>query len=667
MAATLTAALSRQGNPADDRQLRPALTCDCGLSLEIASLPERGEIVFHCQECATRYVVDQMGAGEELQCRCGTELIVPSVNLQVAEVRAPQESTPREIPSQQFIQEYDQEHQRVVPDQEHSDQEHSDQEHSDQEHCDQEHSDQEHSEELERALPCDQRSSDHIADKSPPVFEETVCEEPANEEIAHEPAYNFYPSGISQNINPHAKRKILVSGNTNDETHEVNSPVEPSYAEEAPANNLPATSLPANSLPEDSLPEDSLPEDSTPEDSAPQSSVVSSGVTASSACSGNDQPPLEDVSTIDPPPVIDLEQDHSSPNQSPHSTDSIPESSETPSPDSNSAPADPTPTETSPKDSQPAEFLPVDSTSSEVQVHCPGCRRPFAIATSELGQTAECECGFVFLLTIDTAEKDLLFQSDLVADLPVAVDRTASLSERERETYTRVDPPASVTSPRSRPRAIDKSASGDTTTREGLIFRAVFALAAILVVATSSHWIPMTRSPVKSSAVTLMSSQRSIRPPTAIHANPAQALPKPTPLAEVTEQPAGSSQPTDLSELDQLKSLAAELMQQETLPREVLYRFADLVQRFGSDESRFTVPALFWIGETWEQLGERAASPHLAYKCYWQSAAAYAMAKTVDGIDASELAVATQRQTDLSKRLRQASRLALKSAESSRE
>jgi hypothetical protein len=75
---------------ADSEDAARSLSCpDCGTRLQRRSIDSVTEIETRCVNCDGYYVVDRFAAGEQLPCRCGATVLVPTVLLVPAEPPAP--------------------------------------------------------------------------------------------------------------------------------------------------------------------------------------------------------------------------------------------------------------------------------------------------------------------------------------------------------------------------------------------------------------------------------------------------------------------------------------------------------------------------------------------------------------------------------------------------
>ena len=82
-----------------------------------------------------------------------------------------------------------------------------------------------------------------------------------------------------------------------------------------------------------------------------------------------------------------------------------------------------------PDDEQPAVSVVPDQ---QVDVRCPGCQRRYPVPKSELGQTGECECGFMFVMQSNIDALDSAFCDNLMPFPPLAIDRTGAVGVREQ-------------------------------------------------------------------------------------------------------------------------------------------------------------------------------------------------------------------------------------------
>ncbi|MEM6472871.1 MAG: hypothetical protein AAF802_25140, partial [Planctomycetota bacterium] len=117
---------------------------------------------------------------------------------------------------------------------------------------------------------------------------------------------------------------------------------------------------------------------------------------------------------------------------------------------------------------------------------------------------------------------------------------------------------------------------------------------------------------------------------------PSQSEPTRTESPAETEDPI-ANQTDELSAfLVPISARAEQLLHQDSIGREELSDFADLIRRLGDREKGFSVADLFWIGDTWEQISRRTPGSELTSKCLWLGASAYAFAKDVEQIRPEE-------------------------------
>ncbi|KAA5541385.1 hypothetical protein FYK55_17595 [Roseiconus nitratireducens] len=281
-----------------------------------------------------------------------------------------------------------------------------------------------------------------------------------------------------------------------------------------------------------------------------------------------------------------------------------------------------------------------------------------------------------------------VFESDLLPHPPLVLDRTGERMDRQRNTPNRLDSPGTSKiklwtegnsqKPSHHRRVASAGAGAESTARRVAAAASTLAAGVLLflvghqataflttthpselpaIESTAATPIPIGRTHPSADASDVVSdaSPNPIRQ--AVHQRPSESVfaPDATSLADTV-----SASP----ELQAVRALAFELTQHETLNREQLHQFANAVEALGKQPAPFSVGDLFWLGETWEAFGRSAESADLAARCYWQSAAAYAFAQTVEEIPPGELALAKQRQNELSRMSKDSHRIATESANS---
>ncbi|WP_230774344.1 hypothetical protein [Roseiconus lacunae] len=75
-----------------------------------------------------------------------------------------------------------------------------------------------------------------------------------------------------------------------------------------------------------------------------------------------------------------------------------------------------------------------DASDDQFLVSCPGCKNEYPVPRDAIGESAECECGFVFQIKDNLDAIDSAFTFDLVPYPPLALDRTGSGSASETGT-----------------------------------------------------------------------------------------------------------------------------------------------------------------------------------------------------------------------------------------
>jgi hypothetical protein len=113
--------------------------------------------------------------------------------------------------------------------------------------------------------------------------------------------------------------------------------------------------------------------------------------------------------------------------------------------------------------------------------------------------------------------------------------------------------------------------------------------------------------------------------------------------------------------LGEVRRLATELETPQRLGRDELYRFAEAIETLGENQSQLSEDDFVWLATIWEEFGSRAATHELASRCYWQAAAALAIASQrlrVQADQTDRAAQAERRSRELSDKSREAARLA---------
>lgn len=305
------------------------------------------------------------------------------------------------------------------------------------------------------------------------------------------------------------------------------------------------------------------------------------------------------------------------------------------------------------------------SQSDAMTITCPGCGREYVVPRAEVGQTAECECGFVFVMRENIAALDSAFCSDLMPVQPLAIDRTG---ERKQQP---IDDSVAV-SMQSRP-AVNQAIDREVAPRFRYSWLAWMA-AGCLVITFAVRSLYRFRSAVPNESVASRSlprpivGPRPVSPEEPIELQPIEIQPEAPQLVDFesveTIEPASEpelvqQEQSGLSEfLGPIQAHFAGLRSKQVYDREVLYGFSEMVSRLDVAGVEFSVKDLFWLADCWEQLADRAASGELASKCYWQAAAALALSQSLDSISPAEREVAERRCNELSEKSRSNVRVA---------
>ncbi|QDV81520.1 hypothetical protein [Stieleria magnilauensis] len=398
------------------------------------------------------------------------------------------------------------------------------------------------------------------------------------------------------------------------------------------------------------------------------------------------------------------------------------------------------PPEADASETQPSEETPQrqeqleDSTAEAVAVDvavvsCPGCKREYSITRADMGQTAECQCGFVFVMQENVDALDSAFCTDLMPFQPLAIDRTGTrvvagdvtkvndTEERSRGSKPQTAPGRSV--------LLDGRDRRSSFTANFVMVAAGFLLMAtaigfvyrdrlgIRLLAANGITKPVKRGgpmPIPPANPTVSAPPQTSgdrpqasgdrpqtsgdrpqtsgdrpqtsgdrpqtsgdrpqtsgdRPQTSgdrpqasgdrARGGVPDAVPQPVNFTERMRQP-----PAQLSEF--LRSVylqARQLDADKTLGKAALFHFSETVNQLDATGVQFSVADLFWLAETWEGFGKRAASGDLESKCYWQAAGAFALAQTLETIDPQDRLIADRRKRELSERSRRVLRMASK-------
>ncbi|PAY19618.1 hypothetical protein CKO51_10160 [Rhodopirellula sp. SM50] len=363
--------------------------------------------------------------------------------------------------------------------------------------------------------------------------------------------------------------------------------------------------------------------------------------------------------------------------------------------------------EAQPSDATPQRQEQLEDSTAEAAavdlavVSCPGCKREYSITRADMGQTAECHCGFVFVMQENVDALDSAFCTDLMPFQPLAIDRTGTRVEsgdvtKVNETEERARGRKPQTAPR-RSVPLDGRDRRSSFTANFVMVAAGFLLMAtaigfvyrdrlgIRLLASNGITKPIQRggpmpippadptasAPPQASGDRPQASgdrpQASGDRPQASGDRPQasgdrardgvpDAVPQPVNFSERMRQP-----PAKLSEF--LRSVylqARQLDADKTLGKAALFHFSETVNQLDATGVQFSVADLFWLAETWEGFGKRAASGDLESKCYWQAAGAFALAQTLETIDPQDRLIADRRKRELSEKSRRVLRLASK-------
>ncbi|MCA9135720.1 MAG: hypothetical protein KDB00_03150 [Planctomycetales bacterium] len=336
-----------------------------------------------------------------------------------------------------------------------------------------------------------------------------------------------------------------------------------------------------------------------------------------------------------------------------------------------------------------------DSSEGSITIACPGCRREYPATKDEMGQTAECECGFVFVMQENIAALDSALCADLMPFVPLTVDRTGA----RRNFEAKQDDPVRSAGPPPSPRRAMVAREVDTQQRTAIIRILTAAAAGFLITTIAIGVVVRNRGGgvsrmepaiTKSEKVAIPISANRLPPgPVTVASESAQAAMRRDVVPDagdattarrhddsmeiehveaVSAETPASDPPGSLSEfLQPLQVMATELESTTTLDRDPLFRFGELQTKIALTDVQFTVRDLFWLGNLWEGFGLRAENPELASKCYWMAASVFGLAQTVDSITPSDRELAIRRQRELSAKSHSVVRLAVKPVEAPRE
>ena len=625
-----SSAASSRDQPHQTRSGEP-IRCECSAYLVASDLEQTFEITAICEQCEAKYVVDRSGAGEELPCRCGSTVMVPSLILtEVAEPRQqtiqvedeefePQECVQIEEPAEQMpeptLKQALPKHEEMPPPAQESAVRAQESEHSD-------------SADLNVQLPIVACPQSQLPDLYQIAIPERVEADPDEKDDSYPEIDSTEQAGSPQQAAP------------------VGVP-EPIDLPIVAVPELYGITVPDRRVPERRVHEtrEQLEPDPAPPFVTPQENATASAVAG----------------------------------------------------DLQAYPSEAAPTEESrPEESQPVENEIADQTNPSTEdtklvITCPGCRKEYNIERSELGQSAECVCGFVFILKENTAALDIALRSDLMPYPPLVADRTGSKGSTET---------CSIEDPLAR----ESLAAGGAVDYQGLLetglletkprgyplpIRLMLSAAAALLIsfflgravrqAIQGKWtaVPVSQleeppaqeriaNPIPMPSVPEFAEQSVAIEQQTEPKKDLSIAPRQTPIVKVEMQ----DEPADRESQDQneidlladfllpLRRYAQSLQSESVLDREMLGRFGERVTRLDLTGVQFSVRDLFWLGEQWEDFGGRAASADLRSKCYWQAASAYALAQTLDSMKNAEKLVAQERQKDLSLKSRAAAKLA---------
>ncbi|MEL6104989.1 MAG: hypothetical protein AAFU85_03080 [Planctomycetota bacterium] len=260
--------------------------------------------------------------------------------------------------------------------------------------------------------------------------------------------------------------------------------------------------------------------------------------------------------------------------------------------------------------------IPVQSTARhELTIQCPACRAEYLVPRTEEGQTAECECGFVFLQTSPAVVEatDTLLRADLFPGIALLAERRSGSA-------------LARTPPKTAPRELlpTRQVKSTTAATHSNPTRSIAALRAIV-----HAGLTLSAAFLIGFFVMQWFSDPS-RKATAQDRSPTDSAARP--LVVRRADPIGP-----------LRALVKEFGPETPLGIEQLRQFGSAVADLESERDSLGVEDVFWVAQTWQTLGGRVPQRELADKCYRQAATAYAFAKAIAPPQSEGGAVAEQR------------------------
>ena len=258
---------------------------------------------------------------------------------------------------------------------------------------------------------------------------------------------------------------------------------------------------------------------------------------------------------------------------------------------------------------------PADETTTKFAVTCAGCKTEYFLDRSEINHTAECECGFVFIIRENIDAIDNALALDPITELPVMPDRTGT--DRSRKPKPAPIRPIESVSTQSPKHSTSPS-------RRRRLTRLEIAVVAALLLGLGTIY-----------AATKIPSDDAIA------------------VADVSTPNNTSNEPPRPRTIMRSKAMKPieELIQEfeslSSLRRAELHRFAEAVIDLDEHRNALQLNDLIWLATQWEILGDRAATPDLASKCFRQASAAYALAESNLGNKSEQRIVASRRGREL--------------------
>ncbi|PNY35670.1 hypothetical protein C2E31_17040 [Rhodopirellula baltica] len=296
--------------------------------------------------------------------------------------------------------------------------------------------------------------------------------------------------------------------------------------------------------------------------------------------------------------------------------------------------------------------------SDQFTVACPGCKNEYTVPRDAIGESAECECGFVFQIKDNVDAIDTALSFDLVPFPPIVKDRTGERANQPSPNAKESTPVELAETVRNRDQG------SDSEEPSWLWVRYMASTLAVIPIAVLIFWgvlQPRAYRVAWEAALERFAAQESTEViPTVAPVVPSSSA-NVVPAEEIELASAESREQTqrELSEfLLPVAKIAIELRDQPRLDRPALKRFSGVIESLRDRHQDLTERDLLWLGEQWSSLGERAMNADLASRCYYQASSAYSLLLTVDQTDVSKAFAEEQHQL-LFERSREQQRIAL--------